>query len=189
MKIRRSIATALAALAALSAQAAPVTYRLDRDHTFPRFTYDHLGYSIQLGRFDRTTGTVVLDKEARTASVDVTIDVKSVNTGTALDEHLRGPDFFDTARFPTATFKSTRVVFEGDRPATIEGELTLKGVTRPVSLKVTSFKAAFHPMHRKDAVGAMASTTIRRSDFGVDKYVPLVSDEVHLEVAIEAVRE
>lgn len=189
MKIFRSTALLLVAAAACGALAAPVTYRADPDHTFPRFTWDHLGYSVQLGRFDRTSGTVMLDKEARKGSVDMTIDVKSVNTGTSLDEHLRGPDFFDTARFPTSTFRSTKVTFEGDRPVTIDGDLTIKGVTRPVSLKVTAFKIGFHPMHKKEALGAMASATIRRSEFGVDKYVPLVSDEIRLEVAIEAVRE
>ena len=187
MPLRRL--AALATVVALPAFAAPETYKVDPDHTYPRFTYSHLGFSSQQGRFDRTTGTVTIDAQARTGAVDVTIPMDKVSTGSELDAHLRGPDFFDTAKYPTATYRSTRVVFDGDRPATIEGELTLHGVTRPVTLAVTSFKAGLHPMHKKGAIGASATATIKRSEFGVGKYVPLVSDELRLDITIEAVRE
>lgn len=180
---------ALAAAAAIPALAAPETYKVDPDHTYPHFTYSHLGFSSQQGRFDRTTGTLTLDVEAKTGSVEVTISMDAVSTGSDLDKHLRGPDFFDVARYPTATYKSTKVVFEGDRPVAVEGELTMKGVTLPVALRVTSFKTGLHPMQKKRAIGASATATVSRTAFGAGKYVPLVSDEVRLDITIEAVRQ
>ena len=129
---------ALATGAAAQAQAAPVTYEIDPTHTFPRFSYNHFGLSTQLSRFDKVSGAVILDKEAKSATVDIVIDTTSVNTGyETFDGHIQAEDFLDTARYPTATFKSTRVTFDGDRPVTIDGDLTIKGITRPVTLQVT----------------------------------------------------
>ena len=188
--IRFAASTALAAAFAAPAMASPETYVIDGSHTFPRFSYSHFGYSTQVSRFDRTTGKVVLDKAAKTGSVDVVIDMKSVNTGfPVFNEHIQGPDFLDTAAHPNATFKSTRVVFEGDKPSVIEGSLTIKGVTKPVKLTVTSFQAMPHPMLKKDAIGANAFTTIKRSDFGAGKFAPHVGDEVRIDIGIEAIRE
>jgi polyisoprenoid-binding protein YceI len=179
-------ATALSTAAA----AAPEVYVLDADHTFPRFEYNHLGYSTQLSRFDKTTGKIIFDKQAKAGSVDVTIDMKSVNTGSALfNEHIQGDEFLDTARFPTATFKSTRVHFDGDKPSRIDGNLTLKGITKPVTLTVTSFQSAMHPLAKKEAIGANATTKIKRSDFKADKYAPYVSDELTLTIAMEALKQ
>ena len=178
----------LAAGLTQAAAAAPATYEIDPTHTFPRFSYSHFGLSTQLSRFNQTSGTVVWDPAARTASVDIVIDMTSVDTGYAtFDEHIQAEDFLDTARHPTATFKSTKVTFDGDRPATIEGELTIKGITRAVTLEVTHFQAMVHPMLNKPAVGAMARTVIKRSDFGAGKYAPNVGDEVTIEIALEAV--
>lgn len=179
-----------AAVAAAPALAAPETYVVDGNHTFPRFSYNHLGYSIQMSRFDKATGTVTLDKAAKTAAVDIVIDTKSVNTGSAtFNEHIQGEDFLDTAKYSTAAFKSTKVVFDGDKPASIEGNLTLKGVTKPVTLTVTNFKAAPHPMLKKDAIGANATTKVKRTDFNMGKNVPYVGDEVTIDIAIEAVKQ
>ncbi len=117
------------------------------------------------------------------------IDTKSVNTGSAtFNEHIQGEDFLDTAKYPTATFKSTKVVFEGDKPAKVEGNLTLKGVTKPVTLTVTSFQAMPHPMLKKDAIGANAWTVVKRSEFNAGKYAPNVGDEVRIDIAIEAIK-
>ncbi|WP_153147629.1 YceI family protein [Dechloromonas sp. H13] len=183
-------ALVLATAAAAPAFASPETYTLDGTHTFPRFSYNHFGYSTQLSRFDKTTGKVVLDKAAKTGAVDVEIDTKSVNTGySTFNEHIQGEDFLDTAKYPTATFKSTKVVFEGDKPVAVEGNLTLKGVTKPVTLKVTSFKAMPHPMLKKDAIGANATTTVKRTDFNMGKYAPNVGDEVTIDIAIEAIKQ
>lgn len=184
------LAAALFAASATAAVAAPESYVADGTHTASRFTYDHFGYSTQVSRFDKTSGKVVFDKAAKTGSVDIAIDMKSVNTGVALlNEHIQGGDFLDTAKYPTATFKSTKVVFEGDKPARIEGNLTMKGVTKPVTLTVTSFQAMPHPMMKKDAIGANAWTVVKRTDFNMGKYAPSVSDDVRIDVAIEAIKE
>lgn len=184
-----SASLALAAAMTAPALAAPETYAIDGSHTFPRFSYDHMGLSTQLSKFSRTSGTIVLDKAARTAQVDVVIDMKSVETGFApFNGHIQGADFLDTARFPTATYKSTRVVFDGDKPSAIEGQLTIKGVTRPVTLKVTRFVSTTHPMLKKPALGADATAVIRRSEFNAGAYAPAVGDEVTLSIAVEAVK-
>ena len=181
-------ALSLAGAFATSAIAAPVTYAVDSGHSFPNFSYQHMGLSMQLSKFDKTTGTITLDQAAKTASVDVVIDTTSVNTGsTVFNGYIQGEDFFDTAKYPTATFKSTKVVFEGDQPTTIEGDLTIKGITKPVTLKVTHFATKLHPMMKKEAVGANATTVIKRSDFNLSKYVPNVGDEVTITVSLEAV--
>ena len=180
----------LAAAVAAPALAAPQTFVIDGTHTFPRFSYNHLGFSTQLSRFDTTTGKVVFDKVAKTGAVDIVIDTKSVSTGSAtFNEHIQGEDFLDTAKFPTATFKSTKVIFEGDKPAKIEGNLTLKGVTKPVTLTVTDFKTAPHPMLKKEAIGANATTTVKRTDFNMGKNVPYVGDEVRIDIGLEAIQQ
>ena len=189
-KLSKLFAALILAAVAAPALAAPETYVVDGTHTFPRFSYSHFGYSTQLSRFDKTTGTVVFDKAARTGAVDIVIDAKSVDTGYAtFNEHIQGEDFLDTARYPTATFKSTRVIFDGDKPAKVEGNLTLKGVTKPVTLTVTDFKAAPHPMLKKDAIGANAWTMVKRSEFNAGKYAPNVGDDVRIDVAIEAIKQ
>ena len=189
--MKKQIATLVLALAAAApALAAPETYVLDGTHSFPRFSYSHFGYSTQLSRFDKTTGKIVFDKAAKTGAVDIVIDTKSVNTGYAtFNEHIQGEDFLDTAKYPTATFKSTKVVFDGDKPVAVEGKLTLKGVTRPVTLSVTSFQAMPHPMLKKDAIGANAHVVVKRSEFNAGKYAPYVGDEVRIDIAVEAIKE
>ena len=180
-------ATLLAALVG-SSLAAPVTYEVDGTHTFPRFSYSHFGLSTQLSSFSRTSGKVVFDAQARSGNVDITIDMTSVNTGFAdFNGHIQAEDFLDTARHPKATFKSTRVVFEGDKPRSIDGVLTIKGVSKPVTLNLTSFLAMPHPMLKKPALGANAHTTIKRSEFNAGKFAPYVGDEVRIDVAIEAI--
>ncbi len=190
-KLFRTAATlALALGIAAPAFAAPETFVVDGTHTYPRFSYTHLGLSTQLSKFDKTTGTIVYDKAAKTATVDITIDMKSVNTGYAtFNEHIQGENFLDTAKFPTATFKSTKVDFQGDKPVAIHGNLTIKGVTKPVTLKVERFVATQHPMLKKDAIGADASVVIKRSEFNAGMYVPAVSDEVTISIALEAIKQ
>jgi polyisoprenoid-binding protein YceI len=178
---------ALTAAAFGSAMAAPVSYTVDSSHTYPRFSYSHLGYSTQLSSFTNTSGTVVFDAAAKTGSVDIVIDMTTVNTGSAdFNGHIQGEGFLETAKFPKATFKSTKVVFEGDKPVSVEGQLTIKGVTKPVTLTVTSFQAVPHPMMKVPALGANAFTTIKRTEFGAGKYAPYVGDEVRIDIAIEA---
>ncbi|OJW45991.1 MAG: polyisoprenoid-binding protein [Thiobacillus sp. 65-1059] len=184
----------LATLAALvafatAAQAAPETFVIDNSHTYPHFSYNHLGFSNQTHKFDKTSGKVVLDRAAKAGSAIVTIDATSVNTGYALfNEHLQAADFFDTAKYPTITFKSDKMAFRGDQPVSLVGDLTIKGVTKQVTLDITHFKCQPHPMLKVEACGANATTQIKRSDFNMGKNAPYVSDEVKLTLAIEAVK-
>lgn len=182
-------ALVIASAAAAPAFAAPETFTVDGTHTFPRFSYSHFGMSTQLSKFDKTTGTVVLDKAAKTGSVDITIDMKSVNTGyDTFNEHIQGEDFLDTAKYPTATFKSTKVSFAGDKPVSIDGNLTIKGVTKPVTLKVTNYVNMPHPMLKKDSIGADATVVIKRTEFNAGKYAPHVGDDVTITVSLEAIK-
>lgn len=190
MKIRHLLSVVPFLALPLAAQAAPETYNIDPSHTFPSFSYSHLGYSTQTSRFDKTSGKIVLDREAKTGSADITIDMTSVSTGSAIfNEHIQGEELFATARFPVATFKSTAARFDGDKPVALDGHLTIKGVTLPVTLKVTAFKQMTHPMLKKLAIGANAVTVVKRSDFGVSKNTPFVGDEVTISIAIEAIKE
>lgn len=188
--MKKIVALLIAAGVSMSAFAAPETFVIDGSHTFPRFEYSHFGYSNQVSRFDTTTGKIVIDKAAKTGSVDVSIDTKSVNTGFPLfNQHIQGEDFFDTAKFPTITYKSTKLNFAGDKLASVDGNLTIKGVTKPVTLTVTSFQCMPHPMLKKDACGANATAKVKRSDFNAGKYAPYVGDEVTLTFAVEAIKE
>lgn len=164
------------------------TYVLSAEHTFAHFSYNHLGLSRQTLRFNRTSGTVRFDAEAEQASVEIEIDMGSIDTGSSVfDQHIQGPDHLDTARYPKATYRSTRVLFEHQQPARIEGELTIKGITHPVTLTLSHFFHGTHPMLGQDAIGANARTVIRRSEFGAGQYVPAISDEVTIEVSLEAI--
>lgn len=191
MKTKTTLVAVLLATAfSTAALAAPESYVIDPTHTFPRFSYSHLGYSTQLSRFNKTSGKIVYDPVAKTGSVDVSIDMKSVDTGFEMfNGHIQGADFLDTAQFPTATFKSTKVRFEGDKPVAADGQLTIKGVTKPVTLTLTSFLKMPHPMMKRDAIGANATTVIKRSEFNAGKLAPHVGDEVTLSIAVEAIRE
>jgi len=185
MKIALPILLSLSSIAF----AAPETYVLDVNHTKPRFEYNHFGYSTQLSRFDTVSGTITIDRAAKTGSADVTIDAKSVNTGsTVFNGHIQGEDFFDTEKYPTITYKSDKFKFDGDKLVAVEGDLTIKGVTRPVTLTVTSMLCMPHPMTKKDACGANATAKVKRSDFNMGKYAPYVSDEVTLSIPVESMK-
>lgn len=188
--MNKIIALFLAAAVSLSAAAAPETYVIDNAHTFPRFEYSHFGYSNQISRFDKTSGTIVLDRASKSGSVDVTIDTTSVDTGFPLfNGHLQGEDFFDSKKFPTITFKSNKLNFTGDKLSSVDGNLTIKGITKPVTLEITSFHCMPHPMLKKDACGANAVTKIKRTEFNNGKYAPYVGDDVTLTIAVEAIKE
>ena len=180
----------LAILFSTSVLAAPETYVIDGNHTLPRFSYSHFGYSTQLSRFDKTSGKIVLDRQAKTGSVVVTVDTTSANTGSTLfNEHIQGADFLDSAHYPAMTFQSSTLKFDGDQLTSVEGTLTLKGISKPVTLTVTSFQCMPHPMLKKDACGANATTVVKRTDFNMGKYAPNVGDEVTVTIPVEAVKE
>jgi len=168
MKLKHlSIALLAAAAAATSAFAAD-TYAVDPSHTYPSFEADHFGgLSVWRGKFTKTEGTIVLDRAAKTGTVDLTIDPASIDFGnTKLDEHAKGAEMFDVAKFPTAGYKG-KIVFKGDTPTSVDGNLTLHGVTKPVKLTINKFKCMVNPMLKKEVCGADASATFKRSDFGV----------------------
>lgn len=168
-KISMIVAGALAAGLSFSAMAAD-TYQLDPNHTYPSFEADHFGgVSTWRGKFNRSSGTVVLDRAAKTGTAEVTIDLASVNTGNAkLDEHLQKAEFFDTAKYPTAVYKGTSIRFEGDKPVEVVGSLTMHGVTKPLNLQIESFKCFVNPMIKKEVCGTEATATFDRGDFGVN---------------------
>lgn len=180
------IVLALASSMSVSAFAAD-SYTIDARHTFPSFEISHLGFSIQRGRFNKTAGRITLDTAAKTGTIDVTIDATSISTGLPdLEEHLRGEDFFDTAKYPTITFTSKKLKFDGDKLVGADGDFTMHGVTKPVSLQLDHFKCGIHPMTKKFNCGANATTQIKRSEFGITKYVPAVGDDVKIAIQVEA---
>ncbi len=182
-------ALALSITLPLCAQAAD-SYTIDSSHTYPHFAISHLGFSTMQGRFDNTTGKVTLDRAAKSGSVEVTIQTASISTGFAKrDEHLRGPDFFNAAEFPTINYKSTAVNFKGDKPVSVDGNLTISGVSKPVTLNIDEFNCGTNPMSKKDTCGAAASAQIKRSDFGVKYGLPNIGDDVKLVFEIEAIKD
>ena len=187
----KSLITFLVALSVATAvQAAPETYVIDGAHTYPRFEYSHFGYSTQQSRFDKTSGTIVLDLKTKTGSANIRIDARSVNTGfTVFNEHIQSEDFFDTKKYPEIIFTSNDFRFSGEKLVAVNGTLTIKGIAKSVTLTVTSFHCMQHPMSKKDACGANAVTLINRSDFNAGKYAPQVSDEVKLTIAVEALKQ
>jgi polyisoprenoid-binding protein YceI len=187
-KILSAAIVAAASTFAAAGFAAPETYTIDSSHSLQSYQYRHLGLSFAGGRFDKTTGTITLDTAAKTGSADISVDVNSLNTGVAkLDEHLKGKDFFEAAKYPAITFKSNSFKFTGDTLSSVSGDLSVHGVTRPVTLNVTNFACTMHPMMKVPACAANAEVTIKRSDFGVGGYVPMVSDETRLSLEVEAV--
>ncbi|MGN6225843.1 MAG: YceI family protein [Dyella sp.] len=181
---------ALAAMlgASFAAQAAPVTYKLDPSHTMVLFSWNHFGFSNPTANLGIGEGTVVYD-EAKPANSSVEVSLPLANLDThvsALDEHLKKPDFFDAAKYPVVTFKSTRVEPLGGNKFKVTGDLTVHGVTKPVVLDATLNKAGMQPMLKVPAIGFDATATIKRSDFGMGAYVPNVSDEVHIRITTEA---
>jgi polyisoprenoid-binding protein YceI len=167
--MNRIVLASLAALLSATAFAAPVTYILDSKHTYPSFAADHMGgLSVWRGKFTDTSGKVVYDKDAKSGSIEVTVNMNSVDFGNAkLDEHAKSAELFDTAKFPTATFSGQFTQFKGATPTEASGTLTMHGVTKPLTLKINSFMCKPNPMTKKEVCGADASATFNRSDFGL----------------------
>ena len=169
---------------------AATSYTVDPKHTFPSFEISHLGFSIQRGRFDRTSGKVTLDPDKGTGSINIAIEAASISTGLAeLEKHLRGQDFLDAAHYPQITFVSDKLIFNKDQLIAADGIMTLHGVSKPVHLVIDHFYCGMNLIAMKNTCGANATTTIKRSDFGVDKYVPKVGDEVKIAIQIEATKD
>lgn len=194
MFLRKSLIAAAVGLGALAVQpafAAPETWKIDTDHAKIYFQSSHFGWSNQFGRFNDVTGTIVLDPENASATkVEMVIKAASVDTGMeARDKHLRSPDFFNAAEFPEVKFTTTKVEKTGDRTAKVTGDLTMLGVTKPVTLDVTWNKVGQHFRTKKTHTGFSAKTTIKRSDWGMKKFTPNLGDEVTLYFEIEAIKQ
>lgn len=174
------------------ASAAPVTYDIDPAHTYPSFEADHMGgLSVWRGKFDRTSGKIVLDKTARTGTVEVTVDAASVDYGLdKMNEKARSDELFDVAKYPQAIYKGKFAAFKNGAPGEVVGELTLRGMTKPLTLKIQSFKCMPHMVKKgKEVCGADAYATFDRADFGMDagkKYG--FKMEVNLRIQVEAVQ-
>ena len=173
--MNRIVLASMAALVSAGTFAAPVTYVLDPSHTYPSFEADHMGgLSVWRGKFTSTSGKVVYDKAAKSGSLDVTVDMSSIDFGMPkLNEHAKSAEMFDATKYPTATYNGKFTKFNGDAPAEAQGTLTMHGVTKPVTLTINSFLCKPNPMSKKEVCGADASATFNRSDFGVnfgDKY-------------------
>jgi polyisoprenoid-binding protein YceI len=182
---------ALSALVATTAAfAAPATYEVDPNHTYPSFEADHMGISMWRGKLNGSTGTLVLDKDSGTGTVEITVDLTSIDFGQdALHKWAIGPEFFDTAKYPKAVYKGKLEGFKPGSSPKVTGELTLHGVTKPVALKVNSFKCIEHPMFKRDYCGADALATFQRDEFGLtagkDYHFNM---EVTLRIQVEAVK-
>ena len=191
--MKQRLALALALALPLAAQASPETYALDPTHTYPSFWVEHWGLSMLHGRFDKTSGSFSFDRAAKTGSTELTIDTASLTTGDSVkgnrpqsrDDHLRNADFFNVKEFPTMTFKSTKVTFKGDLPGSVDGNLTLLGVTKPVTLTFERFKCGQNPFSKKDRCGGNAVGKFKRSDFGMKYASPAVGDEITLNIEFE----
>jgi polyisoprenoid-binding protein YceI len=186
--MRKTLLAAVLFAFAGAAFAAPVTYKIDPGHTNVLARWDHFGFSNPSVNFGQADGTLVYDADNVSASsVQVTLPLSGLSAlADQFYEHLTSDKWFDAAKYPAATFKSTKVEAAGDNKLKVTGDLTVKGITKPVVLDVTLNKAGEHPMKKVPAIGFDATATLKRSDFGVGAYAPMVSDEVKLSITTEA---
>jgi polyisoprenoid-binding protein YceI len=186
--MKRLALAALVALTSTVAFAAPVTYQIDPNHTQVLASWSHFGFSNPVANFGEASGAIVYDPQDLPAStVVVTLPLSGLNAFVpAFNEHLRSADFFEAEVYPEVTFRSTAVEAAGQGRLKVSGDLTIKGITRPVVLDATLNTAAEHPVAKRQAIGFDATTTVRRTDFGLGKFVPNVSDEVSLRITTEA---
>ncbi len=185
----RKFALFVAACAVTLPAGAQEVYVGDPPHTWAFFETGHLGIAWVRGRF-KTGAKITLDRAAKKGSIDAVIDATSVDTGhEARDKHVRSADYLDVEKFPTITFKSNNLKFSGDDLIGADGELTMMGVTKPVSLNVTLFRCIQHPVNKKDLCGADASTAIKRSEWGIKRSAVGIGDDVKISIQIEAYRQ
>ena len=193
----KHLATLILAAAPLPALAATEMYPLDPLHTSVSFAIDHLGLSVIHGRFSKYSGKISIDRTAKTGAVELVVETASVDTNDndkgnrprSRDEHLRSADFFNVAEFPRMTYKSTNVVFAGDTPTVVQGDLTLLGVTKPVAITVERFKCNPATATAKERCGGSANARIKRSDFGMKRGIPSIGDDVLLSFGFEGDKE
>ena len=166
------------------------SYTIDPAHTYPYFEINHLGFSTMRGRFEKTSGKLTMDLAKKTGSVDITIEAASISTAhEKRDKHLRSPDFLNAAEYPTITFKSSKVTFTSDTTITVVGDLTVTGVTKPVTLKVTNIVCGNNPYNKKPQCGFDAHTSFKRSEFGMKYGLPGIGDEMKINFEVEAYKD
>lgn len=192
MKRQVIIAAAIAAIATLStaAIAAPESYTLDPRHTYPVFEVSHLGYSIQRGRFNKTSGTFTIDRAAKSGAIDISIDPASIDMGLEKwDTHMKSEDFFDVAKYAAITYKAAKLAFDGDKLVSADGELTLHGVSKPVKATISDFVCKAHPMLKKEVCGGNVTAMIKRSEYGMTYGAPGIGDDIKIVVPVEAIKD
>ena len=195
--MKRSTCVGLFLFVPLAAAAQVETYVIDPYHTIPHFFIEYHGFGTIPGRFDKTTGKFSIDRSARRGTLELNIETASVTTGDdarggrprSRDEHLRTADFFNAAEFPRMTFRSTGVKFNGDVPVEVEGQLTLLGTTRPLTLRIDRWLCKDHPIYKRFTCGGNASATLKRSEFRMKYGIPSVGDEVRLTTLFLGFRE
>ncbi len=190
MKLKH-LAAAILALGTVQVFAAVDTYTIDPNHTYPSFEADHMGgVSVWRGKFEKSSGKITLDRAAKTGTVDITIDTTSLDFGhNKMNEHAMSKEMFNVEQFPTATYKGNTIKFQGDTPVSVEGQLTLLGVTKPVTLTINKFKCIPHPMLKREVCGADASASFKRTDFGLNYGIAYgFAPEVKLAIQVEALK-
>ena len=191
MSLMKYLLSVVIAGAALTAVAAPDSYAIDPTHTYPSLEFSHMGLSVWRGKFDKTSGKVVLDRAGKSGTVEVKIDISSINFGlAAMNEKARSDDFFDAAKFPTATYKG-KLKFAGDKPKTVDGQITIRGVTRPATLSINLFNCIPHPMLKKEVCGADAEGVLNWSEYGMkmSQYGQGDAGKVQLRIQVEAIKD
>ncbi len=184
------VALASALVAAPFAGASADTYRIDPSHTYPSFAANHMGISWFRGKFNKTAGTIELDRQAKTGRIEIIIDAASIDMGHAqLNKHLLSADLFDVEKHPEIRFTGSDFRFEGDVPVAVGGELRMLGVSKPVELKLESFACRDHPMLKVEVCGAEATAVIDRSDWGLSYGAPPSTPEVRLAIQVEALKQ
>ncbi len=189
--MKKLLAASLMLTTAALTHAVPTAYTIDASHTFPSIEVDHLnGLSVWRGKFNKTSGQVKMDKANGSGTVDITIDIASLDFGhDKLNSHVLGADMLDAAKYPTATYKGKLAGFSNGQPSTVEGELSLHGVSKPVTLKINSFKCMDHPMLKREVCGADASGSFNRADFGVSYGQQFgFKQDVLLRIQVEALK-
>ena len=191
MSFGKTLLAATIAGTALPALAAPENYTVDPTHTYPNIEFSHMGISVWRGKFNKTSGKIVLDRAAKSGTVEITIDASSINFGlAAMDEKARSDDFFDTAKFPTASYKGT-IRFAGDKPRTVDGQITIRGITHPATLSINMFNCMPHPMLKKEVCGADAEGELNWSEYGMkmSQYGQGDAGKVRLRIQVEALKD
>lgn len=187
MKLMNLVVATMLSLFAVAVSAQ--TYEVQNAHTYPSFEADHMGLSFWRGKFLKTSGKITLDRAAKTGTADIVIDASSIDFGHAkMNDHAKGKDMFNVEKFPTVSYKSTALKFDGDKLVSMDGEMTMMGVTKPLKLTVNHFKCMMHPVFKREVCGADASATFDRADYGLTYGIPRFSPEIKLAIQVEALK-